>query len=171
MPLPAADKFTLVVAGTTPDGEVDFIDTDAPAPEAQIDIPGTAKGAWYWNIEGGHSRQNYGAVATNLKTAEPNGSKLGVMCFPAHSAGKLDISATLEDAATTGHDGDATIHATESIDYEIILSGKVDIELPGGKTRTLKPGDLLVMGGVPHAWKNIYDEDCLYISITIGFNK
>lgn len=46
------------------------------------------------------------------------------------------------------------MHATDSIDYEVVLSGKVDMELPGGKVRTLKPGDLLVMGGVPHAWKN-----------------
>ena len=47
----------------------------------------------------------------------------------------------------------------------------MDLELPGGKKRTLGPGDLLVMAGVPHAWKNPYDEDCVYIVVTIGYNQ
>jgi quercetin dioxygenase-like cupin family protein len=46
----------------------------------------------------------------------------------------------------------------------------VDLVLPGGKKRTLVPGDLLVMAGVPHAWKNPYDEDCVYVVVTVGFN-
>jgi hypothetical protein len=37
--------------------------------------------------------------------------------------------------------------------------------------QTVQAGDLPVMGGVPHAWKNRYDEDCLFVSVTIDFNK
>ena len=24
------------------------------------------------------------------------------------------------------------------------------------------------MGGLPHAWENIYDEDCIYVFVTVG---
>ena len=47
----------------------------------------------------------------------------------------------------TGDDGDPAMHASDTIDYEVVISGKVDLELPGGKKRTLGPGDLLVMAG------------------------
>ena len=33
---------------------------------------------------------------------------------------------------------------------------------------TLEAGDILVMGGLPHAWENIYDEDCTYVFVTVG---
>ena len=60
------------------------------------------------------------------------------------------------------------MHQTDSVDYEIVLSGRVDIELPGGQVRTLRPGSLLAMADVPHAWKNHYDEDCFYMGVVVG---
>lgn len=106
-----------------------------------------------------------------MRLAGPNGSTFGVNSFPANSAGNAADSEQLGDSMkATGDDGDAAMHASDTIDYEVIISGKVDLELPGGKKRTLVPGDLLVMAGVPHAWKNPYDEDCVYIVVTVGFN-
>ena len=43
------------------------------------------------------------------------------------------------------------MHSHDTIDYEIVLSGKIDIVLQGNQRRTLKAGDILVMGGLPHA--------------------
>ncbi len=168
MSFPSPDKFNLVVAATKPDGEVDFIEAGAPA---TIKVPGAIDGAWYWEVAGGHSLANIGGVPDSVGIAGPNGSTFGVMCFPANSAGKLDLATS--DASGVEHDaegGDPSMHTTRSIDYEVVISGKVDIELPGGKVRTLEPGSLLVMAGVPHAWKNHYDEDCVYIAVTVGFN-
>lgn len=167
MTFPPPQDFNLVLAATTEDGTVDFIEAGPPA---TMSIPGAVSGAWFWSVEDGHSRENHGTVPTTVSIAGPNGSTFGVMCFPAHSAGKLDLADSGDVGAET-HGDDPSMHATDSIDYEVVLSGKVDIELPGGKIRTLVPGDLLVMGGVPHAWKNHYDEDCVYIAVTIGFNK
>jgi mannose-6-phosphate isomerase-like protein (cupin superfamily) len=168
MSFPAPGKFNLVVAATNADGIVDFLDVPGPA---TMEVPGAVSGAWFWEVSGGHSISNFGDTPEAVNIAKANGSTFGVTCFPARSAGKLDAAAANHNIASAGHNGDPAMHATESIDYEIVLSGKVDIELPGGKVRTLKPGDLLVMAGVPHAWKNHYDEDCVYIAITIGFNK
>ena len=167
MTFPHPQDWNLVVAGLNADGEPDF--EIGAKPEAVLHVPGAVEGAWYWAVEGGHSLANAGGIARKFDLAGPNGSPFGVMCFPAHSAGKLDAGSTGIDA-DSGHDGDAAMHASNTIDYEVVVSGKVDVELPGGKVHTLVPGDLLVMAGVAHAWKNHYDEDCIYIAVTIGFN-
>jgi hypothetical protein len=167
MAFPAPQDFSLVVAAIGSDGEPDFL--DAPAPSL-VDIPGVMNGAWYWKVAGGHSAQNAGGPVNGSGIAGPDGSTFGVLCFPAHSAGKMNVAESFpaSDLDTTG-DADPAMHASKTIDYEVVLSGKVDIELPGGKVRTLHPGSLLVMAGVPHAWKNHYDEDCVYIAVTVGF--
>lgn len=167
MGFPDPTEFRLVVAATSASGEPDFLDVDPPA---TIDLPGLAKGAFYWAVEGGHSTENFGAVPTSLKLAGPHGSTFGVNSFPARSAGKEIDLELIDPSMEAGQGGDPAMHASDTIDYEVVISGKVDIELPGGKTRTLSPGDLLVMAGVPHAWRNPYDEDCMYIVVTIGYD-
>ncbi|MCG2624731.1 cupin domain-containing protein [Arthrobacter sp. I2-34] len=168
MTFPHPAKFRLVVAGPTESGEADFLDVDGPA---VIDVPDVANGAFYWAVEGGHSKENFGRPPASVQLAGPNGSTFGVNSFPARSAGKdIDIN-KIDPTMDVGHDGDPAMHASDTIDYEVVISGKVDLELPGGKVRTLVPGDLLVMAGVPHAWRNPYDEDCVYIVVTVGFNS
>jgi quercetin dioxygenase-like cupin family protein len=168
MSFPNPQDWNLVVAGLNEAGEPDFF--VGAKPEAVVDQPGTVEGAIYWSVEGGHSKETPGAVAQRFGVAGPNGSNFGVVRFPAHSAGKMDAASTGVEAES-GHGGDVSMHATDTVDYEIVLSGKVDLELPGGKVRTLVPGDLFVMAGVPHAWKNHYDEDCVYVLVTVGYNK
>ncbi|KXX59610.1 cupin domain-containing protein [Rhodococcus sp. LB1] len=169
MTFPHPSKFNLVVAGTTDSGETDFLEVGSPA---VIDLPGVASGAFYWAVEGEHSKDNIGKPPVRVELAGPNGSTFGVSSFPARSAGNnVDIDDLGPSMTGTGDDGDPAMHASDTIDYEVVISGKVDLELPGGKKRTLVPGDLLVMAGVPHAWKNPYDEDCVYIVVTVGFNQ
>lgn len=168
MTFPKPQDWNLVVAKNNEAGEPDFF--VGAKPEAVVDQPGVVTGATYWRVDDGHSKETPGGVSVSSSNAGPNGSTFGVVRFAANSAGKMDVSTTGQKDAQTGHGGDAAMHATNTIDYEVILSGKIDLELPGGKVQTLVPGDLLVMAGVPHAWKNPYDEDCVYLAVTIGYN-
>jgi quercetin dioxygenase-like cupin family protein len=52
------------------------------------------------------------------------------------------------------------MHRTETIDYIIVLSGKIDMELDKGEVVTLKQGDVMIQRGTNHAWFNRYDETC-----------
>jgi quercetin dioxygenase-like cupin family protein len=45
-------------------------------------------------------------------------------------------------------------HRTETMDYSIVLSGEIDVEFDSGQVVTMKQGDIIVMRGVTHAWKN-----------------
>jgi mannose-6-phosphate isomerase-like protein (cupin superfamily) len=45
-------------------------------------------------------------------------------------------------------------HRTETVDYAILLSGEIDMELDNGETVHLKPGDIVVQRGTIHTWIN-----------------
>ncbi|MEV0685288.1 cupin domain-containing protein [Nocardia sp. NPDC050378] len=161
-----ADEFELVIAAVDADGKSYFAEAGEPAVRV---VPGAFEGAFVWETDGIVSLPlQIGGAPRDMDFPGPGGSKLGLFRFPARSAGKLDVKATGTKDAETGVGGEADMHRTDTIDYEIILSGKVDIELPGGQVRTLKPGSVLIMAGAPHAWRNHYDEDCTYAAVVVG---
>lgn len=45
-------------------------------------------------------------------------------------------------------------HRTETVDYAILLSGEIDLELDGDEVVHLKPGDVVVQRGTVHTWIN-----------------
>ena len=45
-------------------------------------------------------------------------------------------------------------HRTETVDYAILLSGEIDLELDGDAVVHLKPGDVVVQRGTMHTWLN-----------------
>lgn len=58
-------------------------------------------------------------------------------------------------------------HRTDSIDYIVILSGEIDMELDGTEVH-LKAGDFMVQRGTVHNWVNRGTEPCVYAVILIG---
>lgn len=52
------------------------------------------------------------------------------------------------------------MHTTHTIDYGIVLSGEIDLELDEG-TVHLKSGDVVVQRGTHHAWHNAGPEPCI----------
>ena len=51
-------------------------------------------------------------------------------------------------------------HRTETLDYIIVLSGRIEMELDDGQTVALEAGDVLVQRGTYHAWRNPGPEVC-----------
>src|SRR6201981_4099946 len=45
-------------------------------------------------------------------------------------------------------------HRTETMDYAIVLSGEIGLELDSGEVVHLKPGDVVVQRGTMHTWVN-----------------
>ena len=46
------------------------------------------------------------------------------------------------------------VHRTDSIDYAVVISGEIDMELEKGSEVHLKAGDVLVQRGTVHNWIN-----------------
>ena len=58
-------------------------------------------------------------------------------------------------------------HRTDSIDYAVIMSGEVDMELDDA-TVHLKAGDVLVQRGTIHNWVNHGTEPCVIAFVLIA---
>jgi len=60
----------------------------------------------------------------------------------------------------------ASLHHTDSVDFDVILEGHVDLVLDDG-AHTLHPGDAVVVNGVDHGWAT-QDEGCRMSVVVIG---
>ncbi len=58
-------------------------------------------------------------------------------------------------------------HVTDSIDYAVILSGEIDMQLDDGEVH-LKAGDVLVQRATVHNWVNRGSEPCVIAFILIA---
>jgi mannose-6-phosphate isomerase-like protein (cupin superfamily) len=59
-------------------------------------------------------------------------------------------------------------HRTDSIDYGVVISGEIDMELDNGKIVNFKSGDCIVQRGTIHNWINNGTKDCLIAFILIA---
>ena len=57
-------------------------------------------------------------------------------------------------------------HRTDSIDYAVVISGEIDMELDGTTTK-LKAGDVLVQRGTIHNWVNHGTESCIIAFVLV----
>lgn len=58
-------------------------------------------------------------------------------------------------------------HRTDSIDYAVVMSGEIDMELDD-EVVTLRAGDLLVQRGTVHNWINRGTEDCVIAFVLVS---
>ena len=59
------------------------------------------------------------------------------------------------------------MHRTLSLDYGLVLSGQVDMELDDGVITHLKSGDVVVQRGTSHAWINNSADWCRMVFVLI----
>jgi len=58
-------------------------------------------------------------------------------------------------------------HRTDSIDYAIVLSGEIDMEIDGALVH-LRAGDVLVQRGTIHNWTNPGTEPCVVAFVLVA---
>ena len=59
------------------------------------------------------------------------------------------------------------VHRTDSIDYAVVLSGEIDMELEKGTEVHLRAGDLLVQRGTVHCWVNRGKAPCVIAFVLV----
>lgn len=60
------------------------------------------------------------------------------------------------------------MHRTESIDYAVVISGEIWMELDDGEEVLLRAGDVLVQRGTVHNWINRSDDICRIAFVLIA---
>jgi naringenin degradation protein FdeH len=58
------------------------------------------------------------------------------------------------------------MHATDTIDYIVVLKGRLELQLETGSVE-LGPGDCVVDRGVIHAWRALGDESAMSIGVLL----
>lgn len=59
------------------------------------------------------------------------------------------------------------MHRTNSIDYGIVISGRVILELDDGAESALGPGDIVVQRGTIHRWRNPSNDEVCRIAFVL----
>jgi mannose-6-phosphate isomerase-like protein (cupin superfamily) len=59
-------------------------------------------------------------------------------------------------------------HTTATVDVDVILSGRVRLELPGGRSTELGPGDVVVQRGTNHRWVALGEEPMRMATVMVS---
>lgn len=83
-------------------------------------------------------------------------------------AAGAEYSAVMPDLAATFEPEHPGMHTTPTIDYAIVLSGDISLEVDGSDERQLHPMDIVVQNGTRHAWRNRGDAPAVVAFFMIG---
>jgi quercetin dioxygenase-like cupin family protein len=119
-------------------------------------------------------------VSQNLRSARPGATGCVVWTsqgFPVDNTGDADEG--LRETGTTLDNGTVfrilelapgnspRMHRTDSLDYAVIMSGEIDMELDGSTTH-LTAGDVVVQRGTVHNWVNRGTVPCVIAFVLIA---
>ncbi|CAB3799546.1 hypothetical protein LMG28614_04990 [Paraburkholderia ultramafica] len=109
---------------------------------------------------------------------DPHGTRLLVVQFPPDSAldsvdfdpvaAAQEYEAHLPGLAQAFEPDGSGMHRTTTVDYDIIVSGELWLELDDGEIRHLKAGDIVVQNGTRHAWRNRGTVPAVMVAVLIG---
>jgi len=66
---------------------------------------------------------------------------------------------------------DPGMHTTDTIDFEVVISGEVVLELDDGVEKVLGPGDTVVQNGTRHRWQNRGAEPAVIAVFIVGAHR
>ena len=168
-----------VVTGHDEHGKAVFTEDDAVEPVTLSLLPGFESiELWHTDTEPAMDG-GLGAPGVPHYFPPAGGSVFRVVTFPPEVGGSLppdfDFEASMDEAvakmpdlvARLEHD-DPGMHATESVDFGVVIEGELDLELDDGATRTLRPGTVVVQRGTRHAWRNRSDRPARVAFVLLG---
>jgi mannose-6-phosphate isomerase-like protein (cupin superfamily) len=170
-----------IVTGMTPSGKSVFVsDSDVP-PITLAMVPG---GEQYriWGADETVQLPSDGSPpsATDFFPSQ-EGFRFGFFTVPPAGVdppADLDMAAAVAEAnekmpgATAFMEADNPgMHTTDTIDFIVVLSGEISLELDDRQTVQLRTGDCVVQNGTRHAWRNTSSEPCFMAYAVIGARR
>jgi mannose-6-phosphate isomerase-like protein (cupin superfamily) len=173
-------KLRRVITGHAVNGQPKVvIDQSMPATTMAL-LPG-----WeihrLWGYDEVPPAPNPGKEASDLRfyPERPNGVRFMQVTIPPASTppppANLDMAAAAAEAdrLAPGLVGvfepeEPGMHRTDTIDFILILEGRVILDLGGGQTVELGPHDTAVQNGTRHKWYNPFNEPCRLLGVLIG---
>jgi mannose-6-phosphate isomerase-like protein (cupin superfamily) len=63
------------------------------------------------------------------------------------------------------------MHTTDTVDFDVVVSGEVVLELDEGAEVLLKAGDCVIQNGTRHAWHNRSSANCIIAVTLLGAQR
>jgi mannose-6-phosphate isomerase-like protein (cupin superfamily) len=168
-----------VVTGHDASGKAVFVSDEEVAPVALDVIPGYE----FFRLWGADEPLRFpdGGIMPAQPSYYPplGGFRFGLFTVPpdiaAGSGDDLDIAALaaeleekLPGLLPYMEPDEPGMHTTATVDFNVVLSGEVTLELDDGAMLTLGPGDTAVQNGTRHRWLNHGSEPAVLAAITVG---
>lgn len=177
----ATNAVRRVVTGHDAAGKAVFVSDTAVAPATPALLPGSA----FHRLWGGDEAPRFPddgspPLGDGAAYFPPlGGFRFGLFTLPPASAPgpgpDLDVPAALAEAEALlpgllAHlePDDPGMHTTATIDFEVVLSGEVVLELDDGASVHLRPGDTVVQNGTRHRWSNPGDVPATLAVFLVG---
>lgn len=182
-----AERIRRIVTGHDSEGKSVFISDGEPSHSVVFDALSGLEFHELWATEDAPSIPvGHDDPTLHLSSFLPpsTGSRFRIVRFPSGlemakmiEAGfdpiafRQEYAAKIPGLAQTHELDDPGMHTTETIDYGIVLSGEIYLELDDGKQAHLKAGDCVIQNGTRHGWRNRSNEACLVAFIMIGAKR
>jgi|SRR5581483_2251372 len=111
----------------------------------------------------------------------PGGFRFGIFTVPPAGTdvpADLDIAAALAEMdeklpgmAAHMEPDNPGMHTTDTVDFEVVLSGEIVCELDDGAEVTLHAGDTFVQNGTRHRWRNPGTEPAVLFVALLGAER
>jgi hypothetical protein len=82
-----------------------------------------------------------------------------------------DLEAALPGMLSHTEPDNPGMHTTDTIDFEVVMSGEVVLELDDGAEKVLGPGDTVVQNGTRHRWQNRGPEPAVIAVFIVGAHR
>jgi len=176
-----AESVRRVVTGHDREGNAVFVSDGQPPRSITFDTLPGLEFIELWateetpSIPAGHADPTLGMSSF---VPGPQGSRFRIVRFPSGlEVGKMaeafrrEYAAKIPGLAETHESDEPGMHTTDTIDYGLVLSGEIDLELDDGRQVHLKSGDGVIQNGTRHGWRNRSAEACLVAFIMIGARR
>ena len=173
-----APRVRRVVTGCTADGKSVFVSDEQVEPVTLAIMPGSAFHR-LWGGDDTPSLPTDGSQPPHHAYFPPAGGyRFGFFTVPPEGTelpAGLDIAAALAELEeklpgmmAVAEPENPGMHTTDTVDFEVVLSGRVICELDDGAEVTLEPGDTFVQNGTRHRWRNPFAEPAVLFVALLG---
>ncbi len=163
-------------------GEVDgrsVVTSDEPVQPRVLDVFPGAEFYLLWGSDRVPALPAPGDRPIEAWIPGPLGARFGISVLPpAYASSGDELRAGLHEierelpglseSLELDHPG---MHTTDTIDFVLIMSGTVTLELDGGRSVELAAGDCVVQSGNRHAWRNGTDAPCVLAISMVGSHR
>ena len=170
-----------VVTGHDGHGKAVFASDELVAPVAPALLPGS-EFHLLWGADTAPTFPDDGSPSATATYFPPlGGFRFGLFTVPPAGAtlpDGFDVAAGLAEVETSlpgmlahTEPADPGMHTTDTIDYEVVLSGEVVLELDDGAETILRPGDTVVQNGTRHRWRNDGEVPAVLAVVLLGAHR